>query len=478
MIVVFVHGWSVTDTDTYGGLPEALQVRAPAFGLEIDIRHIWLGRYISFDDDVRMSDVTKAFDAALREQIPDNQNRSQPFSCITHSTGGPVIREWVDRYFGAEGLADLPLQHLVMLAPANHGSPLAVIGKERVGRLKAWFQDIEPGQQILDWLSLGSEDQWRLSERYLDYAPAENGFFPFVLTGQTINRKLYDFLNSYLAEVGSDGVVRVAGANLNYTMLSLREGPEEVESVPHGADEPFTVQLLEPVGGIRRPPAGPLGVIPRASHSGDNIGIMKSVTPGRAAQKPVVDEILRCLGVGDGARYQQRLEELAELTQVTQARDQHSKRHRYNMLVFRIRDNEGNPIDDFDMFLLAGAEYRPDQLPKGFFVDRQRNPRDPNRLVYYIDHDVLTRIRDQRLGIRVIARPRESSDPRDRHFTYYRPVEFRTDGETLEGVLRPNETIYVDIEITRRVDKQVFRLDRGDTPRQPFDDKPPLGQEA
>jgi len=51
-----------------------------------------------------------------------------------------------------------------MLAPANHGSALAKLGKARVGRLKAWFNRIEPGQRILDWLSLGSEGQWQLNK--------------------------------------------------------------------------------------------------------------------------------------------------------------------------------------------------------------------------------------------------------------------------------------------------------------------------
>eukprot|EP01031_Cornospumella_fuschlensis_P043536 gene43536-53229_t len=43
-----------------------------------------------------------------------------------------------------------------MLAPANFGSALAQLGKGRVGRLKAWFSGVEPGQGVLDWLELGS----------------------------------------------------------------------------------------------------------------------------------------------------------------------------------------------------------------------------------------------------------------------------------------------------------------------------------
>lgn len=126
------------------------------------------------------------------------------------------MRYWIDRYYGAADLAAWPLQNLVMLAPGNHGSALEVLGKQRIGRIKAFSKGVEPGQQVLDWLSRGSAGQWQLNWNWLDYQPAAHRFLPFVFTGQSINEKFYDFLNSYLVEPGSDGVVRVAGANLNF----------------------------------------------------------------------------------------------------------------------------------------------------------------------------------------------------------------------------------------------------------------------
>ena len=107
-----------------------------------------------------------------------------------------------------------------MLAPANHGSALAKLGKARVGRINAWFNGIEPGQRMLDWLSLGSDRQWDMNEKYIKYNYAQTDFYPFVLTGQGIDRKFYDFINNYLVEKGSDGVVCVAGANMNYRHFS------------------------------------------------------------------------------------------------------------------------------------------------------------------------------------------------------------------------------------------------------------------
>ena len=57
MKLIFVHGWSVTHTDTYGELPESLSAGAAEYGLTIEIAHIYLGKYISFHDEVTLDDI-------------------------------------------------------------------------------------------------------------------------------------------------------------------------------------------------------------------------------------------------------------------------------------------------------------------------------------------------------------------------------------------------------------------------------------
>jgi hypothetical protein len=151
--LVFVHGWSVSNTSTYGQLPQQLQQSAAAAGTPLALADIWLSEYVSFDDAVTVGDLVRAFDHALR----DLHLLDASFACITHSTGGPVVREWLRAQRDKPGsYSTLPLTHLVMLAPANFGSALALLGKSTLGRLKAWFAGVEPGQRILDWLELGS----------------------------------------------------------------------------------------------------------------------------------------------------------------------------------------------------------------------------------------------------------------------------------------------------------------------------------
>ncbi len=440
MQLLFVHGWSVTNTATYGKLPEALSASAADYGMDLDIQHIYLGKYISFHDEVTMDDIARAMDRALRD-LPGNSDTSiKPFSCITHSTGGPVVRFWVEKFYGQTQLKQLPLKHLVMLAPANHGSALAKLGKARVGRINAWFNGIEPGQRVLDWLSLGSDGQWNMNEKYINYDYAQTGFYPFVLTGQGIDRKFYDFINSYLVEEGSDGVVRVAGANMNYRYFSLIQSWDQIIR-----KRPLTSRLV-PDNAVRVAEQIPLGVYNDYSHTGKKMGIMQSIGKDETAA-PIVTDILKCFQVKNRKDYQNRSNELDQLSQENQKGDD-----RFCMLVFNIRDDEGMQIgkDDYDLFLLAGNQYQAHKLPKGFLIDRQMNDKT-GRLVFYIDANKMNEIKDGKFGIRVVARPAKG-------FSYYVAAEFHSDGIAANEIMIPNQTTYVDIKLHRFVDKNVFRF--------------------
>ena len=144
LIVLLVHGWSVRSTDTYGELPDRLETEARRnTNLRLDIRNIWLSKYVSFSDNVRLDDLSRAFDAAIWRELGPVLKSGRRFVCITHSTGAPVVRDWLYRHYLSRPNADqCPMSHLIMLAPANFGSALAQLGKSRVGRLKAWFEGV------------------------------------------------------------------------------------------------------------------------------------------------------------------------------------------------------------------------------------------------------------------------------------------------------------------------------------------------
>ena len=135
------------------------------------------------------------------------------------------------------------------------------------------------------------------------------------------------------------------------------------------------------------------------------------------------------------------------------------------MLVFRFVDDRGEVLSDYDLFITGGPKYSPDDLPEGFFVDRQRNKRSPGKLTYYLDYDVLRRglnkaVMQGRIGFKVVARPVED----DEALAFYRPIEFQSDEDSLADVLLPNETLMIEIRFQRFVDAKVFRVESNLTP--------------
>jgi len=446
MNVVFIHGWSTTNTDTYGYLPEWL---AKQQGFKVS--NICLGKYISFVDTVTLDDIARAMDAALREELGDHP---EPFACVTHSTGGPVARLWLHMFYG-RNLADCPMKHLVMLAPANNGSTLAQLGKSTLGHIKAMVVGIEPGVRVLDWLELGSNASWDLNEAWLGYDCVASGIYPFVLSGQSIDRQLYDHVNSYTGEPGSDGVVRLASANMNYGLIRLHQRGNGLE----GAQVKRTLKTA-------------FGVLPRLSHGGDNMGIMKSVTKANADTHPTTKWLLKCLMVSSAAEYAAVFDELDQLTRDTQKNEREEKvktlfgtktytTNRHAMVVFRMVDDRGEILSDYDLLLTGGPKYSPDALPPGFFVDRQRNRKNVGKLTYYLDSDVLLKGLNKaqaggRIGFRLVARPEEGP----KALAFYHPIDWKSDEDAASKILRPNETLMVEIKLERRVDARVFRAER------------------
>ncbi len=480
-VVVFVHGWSVTNTNTYGGLPDRLRDAARKANIDIVIKDIYLGKYISFHDEVRICDISKAFKIAVEEQLENITKNGGQFACITHSTGGPVIRDWWHRYYDqVDRSKRCPMSHLVMLAPANFGSALAQLGKGRLSRLKSWVEGVEPGQGVLDWLELGSHEAWELNSDWIncdDSKIGARGVFPFVLTGEYIDRTLYDNLNSYTGELGSDGVVRVAAANLNSTYVKLvQEMPTKNQQGKYQA-----INLVSEC--IESAPKTVMRVISGKSHSGTKMGIMRSVKKSLNDKKgqELIDAILGCLMVSTKPQYDKLCDQFYSETENVQRKEQvevdthifrsdtyfiHDK---YSMIIFRVHDDEGHPIKDFDITLTAGPESDPNHLPRGFFVDRQRNQRNSEVITYYFNHDMMKGTEAVRngdneiirpasegakmLGFRIIARP-------DEGFVRYLPCEIKATQEILDKALHRNSTTLVEIILRRLVSKNVFRVEK------------------
>jgi len=473
LIVAFVHGYSVTNLDTYGEMPLRLKNEASKYGLEIKIENIFLGRYISFNDEVRLEDISRAMEQAVQQQIVA-KNPGARFVCITHSTGGPVVRTWWKNYYMDEGKT-CPMSHLVMLAPANHGSALAQLGKGRLSRVKCWFDGVEPGQRVLDWLELGSNDAWKLNKDWIDNGQSHigpSGVFPFSIIGQSIDRKLYDHLNAYTGELGSDGVVRVAAANQNSTYIKLTQ----VKPVVQGGK--IVAETLE-VSEWKQAAKTAFKVVHGKSHSGDEMGIMKSVKRATSDTNSAetVGAIFRCFGVKTLDDYNKLEAAFAAETIQTQNdelvekvpklfKDRTFTHNRNSMIIFRVRDSEGYPVTDFDL-ILTGKDHNPNALPEGFFIDRQRNHLNVSNITYFLDYDVLNGRKEMTVnGVKLDKLPGITTlgiiiQPRpDDGFIRYLPCEIEASPELFKKIIQPNSTTMVDICLQRVVNAEVFQFEK------------------
>ncbi|HTF02967.1 MAG TPA: phospholipase [Bacteroidia bacterium] len=470
--IVFVHGYSVTNLDTYGELPLRLKAEAALRNINIVVKEIFLGRYISFNDEVTLNDISRAFETALKDELESGQR----FVCITHSTGGPVVRDWWQKTLDGQtaSAAVVPsLSHLIMLAPANFGSALAQLGKSRLSRIKAWFDRVDPGQKVLDWLELGSKQAWDLNTKWVKSAGSqigEHGVFPFVITGQSIDRKLYDHLNPYTGELGSDGVVRVACANLNARYVKLIQKTER-----SALDKIVILPNLEIAESeFKESVAVPMRIVRGKSHSNVDMGIMRSVdkAPGNDKSTETVNAILDCIAVKNIGDYgvliekfdretaQVQKDELIEETGTVFSR--HFIHDKFSQVIFRITDSEGYPVTDFDLIFTTGERNSPDDFPQGFVADRQRNKGNPEMITYFFNYSIMKgepagKYRKQTpgvqtIGLKVVARP-------DTGFVRFVECEINASFNLLDKALKPNSTTLVEIVLQRVVSKEVFRLE-------------------
>lgn len=207
-MLVILHGWS-DSAESF----DNIAARLAAANLGYDIATIRLADYVSLDDVVTFGDLREAMQVAWNAKGLPTGKRS--VDIIVHSTGALVVRDWMTTYFKPD---TNPIKRLVMLAPANFGSPLASKARSFIGRVVKGFHAGNPGQtgtQLLKGLEIASPYSWNLAmrDRFNDGEPwyGENRVLCTVLVGTAG----YGGIRAIANSPGSDGTVRVSTANLN-----------------------------------------------------------------------------------------------------------------------------------------------------------------------------------------------------------------------------------------------------------------------
>ena len=177
--------------------------------------------YVSLTNDVTIKDLAEGFDLALSTRA--GLSKDEPFDAIVHSTGMLVIRAWLTSYAKRRDR----LKHLIGIAPATFGSPLAQKGRSWIGAVFKGNKHLGPdfgaaGDQILDGLELASPYTWGLAEKDLlgETAYYDNdAATPYVHI--FCGTDTYGGLRTLVSTPGADGTVRQAGAGFNVRKIVI-----------------------------------------------------------------------------------------------------------------------------------------------------------------------------------------------------------------------------------------------------------------
>lgn len=217
--LVFIHGYS-DDGTSYAKWKAALQSAPDARNPQV----INICSYVTLNNEITVDDIADGLDQALRDLGLDKE----PFDAIVHSTGMLVIRSWLTAQNSSETRQGL-LKHLIALAPATFGSPIAAKGRSLLGRIFKGSKKLGPdfmdsGNLVLNNLELGSSYTWNLAHRDMIgktfYGDDKETPYVFVFDGTHDYGKLAEIFDSS-DQAGTDGTVRWAGCALNTRKITL-----------------------------------------------------------------------------------------------------------------------------------------------------------------------------------------------------------------------------------------------------------------
>jgi len=370
--LVLVHGYS----DTAVGF-DAWRAVLEGWGRRIDSIHI--GQYVSLSNEVTLKDVAEGFDRALRREA--RLDPDQEFDAIVHSTGMLVVRSWLNSYSeGAERRSRL--KHLIALAPATNGSPLAHKGRSWLGSVFKGNREQGPdfgeaGDEILFALELGSRFTWDLAH---DDLIGENARFrpgsdtPFVST--FCGNENYGFLRSlFTNETGTDGTVRWAGCALNSRKITL-----DMMVPPESEREP-RIEVSEWANQHH-----PLILV-----NGLNHGTIMS-KPSSLLQRLVRE----ALGVETADAFEDWNRRALQRT-----RKAREKVARWQQFVIRVVDERGDPVTDWNA-QLTGRRNASRSL-RDFSLDVHVYKRDASLRCFHVNLDDLEPEKLDQLHLRLIA---------------------------------------------------------------------------
>lgn len=330
-VTVILHGWSDSSASFI-----AVKTMLVEQGIG-QVETIYFADYESREDNLTFNDVIDGLNEKFIEAgfVDAKGKPLVELNVIVHSTGGLVIRHWIAWYYARHNrMAECPVKRIVMLAPANFGSPLAHRGKSFLGMLVKgrWRVGdfLEVGRQLLNGLELGSPFQWWLAHQDLlrdDAIYSAAGIQVTVLVGI----RDYTGIRGWVNKPGTDGTVVIAGTSIDTAKVTL----DFCTSV-----KGQTINWAE----TDPPSEFGLGILQHYDHG----SIVDAAT---RSDSDVGKVILRALTTAKQADFKALIDDLEKTTKATYATVK--KAARYQQFILHAIDDFGESIGDFNVEFYA-----------------------------------------------------------------------------------------------------------------------------
>lgn len=337
-VTLIIHGWSDC-SESFANAKSYLEKMSIG-----TVETIFFADYESREDNITYNDIIDGLNDKMIEKgfIDKDGRKLSELNVIVHSTGGLVIRHWIWRYY-RDRINECPVKRLVMLAPANFGSPIAHRGKSFTGRLVKGRWKIgdlwETGRQLLNGLELASPYQWELAHRDLivkqPYYNAEQ-----IQTTILVGIEDYEGLRSWVNKPGTDGTVVIAGTSLDSAKLTL-DFIEASEKMPYkwARTDPF-----EEIG---------FGVLKGLNHG----SIVENIGKDAGNIQGGINELLRAALSTEKADHFK--EYIARLNSVTEEAYRETGKDKYQQFILHAVDDQDVSIRDYTLeFFVFKADHR------------------------------------------------------------------------------------------------------------------------
>ena len=367
--IVLIHGYS-DQADAFDPWKNSLAARG------FDVKSIHACNYRSLTNEVTIRDIAEGFDRALAMEAGLGQD--EPFDAIVHSTGMLVIRAWLCAYAKRRDR----LRHLIGLAPATFGSPLAHKGRSWLAALFRGNRHpgpdfLEAGDRILDGLEIGGRFTWDLA--HLDmlgpetfYGPTKRTPYVFIFCGNGT----YTGVRKIVQSEATDGAVRWAGCALNTRkiVLDLTHDPE--------------------MGSGKRATVAPWKNIDAPVIFADGKNHSTILTdPG----EELTDMVESALSVNNSAAYVDWYENALKNQSVSSRVDD------WQQFVIRATDERGDPISDYNVQLFTRTKAGRASEIRQFDVDVHTYRGDSSLRCFHVNLTKIGLDALENLWIRVMA---------------------------------------------------------------------------